>query len=54
MQTHSTVICHCFGYTDADIRTDAEEHGRSLIMEKIIAAKQAGGCNCSVTNPKGR
>ena len=54
MQDHSQLICHCFGYTEDDIIKDAKEYGRSLIMEKILAAKQAGDCNCTTTNPKGR
>ena len=54
MQNHHQLICHCFGYTEEDIIQDAKEHGRSLIMAKILAAKQAGDCNCATTNPKGR
>jgi len=54
MQKHRQLICHCFGYSEEDIRADAQEHGSSTIMAKILAAKQAGGCNCATTNPKGR
>ncbi|MEJ2587566.1 MAG: (2Fe-2S)-binding protein [Deltaproteobacteria bacterium] len=48
------IICYCFGYTAEDIRKDVLHHGRSRIMERIAAEKKAGGCNCAVTNPKGR
>ena len=48
------LVCYCFNYSEDDIIKDAREHNRSLIMEKILAAKQAGGCNCATTNPKGR
>ena len=48
------IICHCFGYTGEDIKKDVIEHGRSLIMEKIIAEKKTGGCDCANLNPKGR
>ncbi len=48
------MICYCFGYTDGDIRKDAKEHGRSTIMERIMAEKKAGGCDCGNKNPKGR
>ncbi len=54
MQEQGQTICHCFGYSEEDIRADAREHGFSRIMESILAAKQAGGCNCAATNPKGR
>ncbi len=47
-------ICYCFGYTIADIETDALANSRSLILEKIVAEKKGGGCNCSEKNPKGR
>jgi hypothetical protein len=48
------LICHCFGYSASDIKADAIKNGRSLILEKIISEKRAGGCNCSVKNPKGQ
>jgi hypothetical protein len=50
----SELICYCFGYTDEDIRIDAEKNDRSLIMEKIMAEKKRGGCNCPTKNPKKR
>lgn len=49
----AAVICRCFGHTDEDIRADALRHGRSLILEAILAAKRAGGCRCAETNPGG-
>lgn len=48
------LICYCFGYTAEDIRADVLLHGRSTIVDRIMDAKRAGGCNCAVTNPKGR
>ena len=48
------LICYCFGYTVADIESDALTNSRSLILEKIASEKRAGGCNCSEKNPKGR
>jgi hypothetical protein len=47
-------ICYCFNYTDEDIVRDVRMHGKSLILEKIAAAKKEGGCRCSTENPKGR
>jgi len=48
------LVCYCFGYTAEDIRQDIIRNGRSLVMKKIQAAKQLGGCQCAVKNPKGR
>ena len=48
------LICHCFEYTAEDIRQDFFKHGRSMIMEKIKAAKKMESCQCTTKNPKGR
>lgn len=48
------LICYCFDYTDGDIERDVVAHGHSTIMERILAEKKSGGCQCSVKNPKGR
>lgn len=48
------MVCYCFGYTVEDIRKDMKKNGRSTIMEKIMAEKKSGGCDCASTNPKGR
>lgn len=48
------MICFCHNYTAEDLVRDVAEHGKSTIMEKIIAESKAGNCNCSVNNPKGR
>ncbi len=48
-------ICYCFGYTEEDITRDVlANRGRSLIMEKILSEKKAGGCNCGTNHPLGR
>ncbi len=47
-------ICYCFGYTVADLEKDVEEHGRSTIMERIMAEKKAGACQCMEKNPQRR
>ena len=47
------LVCYCFGYTAEDIRQDFIRNGRSLVIEKIQAAKRLGGCQCAVKNPKG-
>lgn len=48
-------VCYCFGYTKKDIEKDClDNDGHSKILQRIIQEKQAGGCNCAHTNPKGR
>lgn len=47
------LVCHCFGFTRQDIERDAIANGRSLIFERILAAKAAGGCRCKELNPRG-
>lgn len=47
-------ICWCFGYTNEDIVRDVLQHGRSLIMERIMANKKDGKCDCAHKNPKGK
>jgi hypothetical protein len=49
----SDLICYCFGYTRKDIKNDFTNNGRSLIMEKIMAEKKLGTCQCATKNPKG-
>ncbi len=50
----SEKICYCFNYTVVDIEEDVRAHGRSLLMEQIMASKKAGICHCASENPKGR
>ena len=50
----ATVVCHCFGYTQADIADDLKKSGRSLILERIAAEKKRAACRCAEKNPTGR
>ncbi len=50
----SEMICYCHSYTAVDLEKDCLLHGRSTIMEKIMAESKADNCNCAVNNPKGR
>lgn len=47
------IVCFCFGYTRLQIAEEVHRLGRSLIFEKIAAAKRLGGCSCALKNPKG-
>ncbi|MHC4474100.1 MAG: hypothetical protein ACYTEL_00545 [Planctomycetota bacterium] len=49
----SEKICYCFNYTTDDIRKDIDKNGKSTIMERIMAEKKKGGCQCKTMNPKG-
>jgi hypothetical protein len=48
------LICYCFGYNRHDLEADFACHGKSLIMEKIMAEKSLGGCQCATKNPSGK
>ena len=47
------LVCYCFEYTKKDIEKDFINNGRSLIYEKIVSEKRAGGCNYATKNPSG-
>lgn len=48
-------ICYCFSYTENDIRADVlRNNGRSLILERIVAEKQKGACQCRQMHPESR
>ncbi len=47
-------VCYCFEYSREDIERDVLANRRSLIMEKIMAAKKFGSCQCTTKNPRGR
>ena len=52
--TMAEFICYCFEYTELDIVNEvAKNHGRSLILERIIEARKNGTCQCYTKNPKG-
>jgi len=48
------LVCYCFEYSREDIEQDVLNNGRSLIMEKIMAVRRFGGCQCTTKNPRGR
>ncbi len=48
------LICHCFGYTQRDIIQDVHKNGKSTILERIVAEKKMGGCQCAAKNPAGK
>jgi hypothetical protein len=47
-------ICYCFKHSKEALEEDVRRHGRSTIMEQIIAESKAGHCNCRTNNPKGK
>lgn len=49
------LICYCFNYSEADIEQDVRDNGgKSTILERIKASKQAGQCRCPEKNPTGK
>jgi len=48
------IICYCHNHTAGDLKEDVILHGRSTLMEQIIAESKAGNCDCKSNNPKGR
>ena len=46
-------VCYCFGYSVADIEHDLAANGRSIFLERIVAEKKAGGCDCAARHPRG-
>ena len=48
------LVCYCFQYSKHDIEQDVRQHaGVSTILERIMAEKKKGACQCSLKNPKG-
>jgi hypothetical protein len=47
-------VCYCFAVTEADIRREIVETGRSSAFERITALVNADRCACEVKNPQGR
>jgi len=48
------LICYCFGYSRHGLEQDFAYNGKSLIMERIMAEKKLGGCQCATKNPSGK
>lgn len=48
------IVCYCFGYSVQDIEEDIRQHGKSTIIERIVAEKHAEACHCAEKNPKRR
>ena len=48
------MICYCHHHTASELKKNVLEHGKSTIMEQIMAESKADNCNCETNNPKGR
>jgi hypothetical protein len=46
-------LCYCFGETEADIRTELLEHGRTGVVTRIREHIAAQRCACDIRNPRG-
>lgn len=47
-------VCYCFSFTDADVVTDLQKHGRSRVKEYIRERVRDRSCECEIRNPSGR
>jgi hypothetical protein len=46
-------VCYCFAISEADLRREIVETGRSTAAHRITAHVQAGRCACEIKNPQG-
>ncbi len=46
-------LCYCFGESEAVIRQELQEHGRTDVVERIRSDIAACRCACEVRNPRG-
>ncbi len=46
-------VCYCFAVTEADLRREIVESGRSTAAQRISAHVKAGRCACEIKNPQG-
>lgn len=46
-------VCYCFAISEAELRREIAETGRSTAARRITAHVQAGRCACEVRNPQG-
>jgi hypothetical protein len=47
------LLCYCFGETEAGIRRELLEHGRTDVVARIRAHIAAHRCACKIRNPRG-
>ena len=47
-------VCYCFAISEADLRREVAETGRSTATQRITEHVRAGRCACEVRNPQGR
>ena len=47
------LLCYCFGETEAGIRSELLEHGRTDVIARIRAHIGAQRCACDLRNPRG-
>ena len=47
------LLCYCFGETEAGIRRELLEHGRTDVVARIREHIDAQRCACDIRNPRG-
>lgn len=51
--TGDRTVCYCFAVTEADLRRQIAQTGRSTAVDEITAHVKAGRCACEIKNPQG-
>jgi hypothetical protein len=51
--TGDRLLCYCFGETEAGIRSELLEHGRTGVVTRIREHITAQRCACDIRNPRG-
>lgn len=46
-------VCYCFQISEADLRREIQETGRSTSTMRVSAHVRAGRCACEIKNPQG-
>lgn len=46
-------VCYCFAITEADLRREIDQTGRSTAEQRIASHVKAGRCACEIKNPQG-
>ena len=46
-------VCYCFAISEADLRREIAQTGRSAVAQRIAEHVRAGRCACEVRNPQG-
>lgn len=52
-ETHTDLLCYCFGFSESQMRDEVNSTGTTSIPARISSLIRQGLCNCEALNPKG-